>query len=71
MPKTRSAETSVGDDSTAEHPDLQTETATEETAPEKNTPRKEDGAAAKARERQERFKALQARAVTDPVDQQP
>ncbi len=66
MPRTRKQESSAEKESKAEQVE-QTETATEDTpiSSEPNAENKDDDAAAKARERQARFKALQARAVSD------
>lgn len=66
MPRTRKQEFSAEEESKAEQVE-QTEAATEDkpTSSEPNAENKEDDAAAKARERQARFKALQARAVSD------
>ncbi|KAJ5169001.1 Pre-mRNA-splicing factor syf2 [Penicillium canariense] len=63
MPKTRQAESSAMDELNVEQPE-QIETAPMETPSSSEPPaaNKEDDAAAKARERKDRFKALQARA---------
>lgn len=59
MPQTPPVSTSAEDEPNAEQP-VQVETAPKETPAES----KENDAAAKARERMERFKALKARAVS-------
>lgn len=68
MPKTRRSKLSVEEGTAAQLPDEQLEAASEETpvedASESKPEKSEDGAASKARERQERFKALQSRAVS-------
>lgn len=65
MPKTRKQERSAEEEKNAEQLE-RTEDVTKDT-PTSSEPNvvKEDDAAAKARERQARFKALQARAVSD------
>lgn len=65
MPRTRNQEHSLEEEKRPEKSD-QNEDVSEDTpaAPEPNVEQKEDDAAAKARERQARFKALQARAVS-------
>lgn len=66
MPRTRKQEFSAEEEAKAEQVE-QTEAVTEDTptSSEPNVENKEDDAAAKARERQARFKALQARAVSE------
>lgn len=65
MVTTRKQELSAEESSNVEKPE-QTETATNEapSTSEPNEEKKDDDAAAKARDRQARFKALQARAVS-------
>ncbi|KAJ5619777.1 SYF2-domain-containing protein [Penicillium lagena] len=66
MPKTRRSKPSVEEDAAAQRPDEQPEAASEKTSTEDASESKpetsENDAASKARERQERFKALQSRA---------
>jgi pre-mRNA-splicing factor SYF2 len=65
MPQTPPESTSVKDKPNVEQPE-QVEAASEETSSSSEAPAesKENDAAAKARERMERFKALKARAVS-------
>lgn len=65
MPQTRNQVSSAVEEKKPEQHE-QTEDVTEDTpaSSEPNVEKKEDDAAAKARERQARFKALQARAVS-------
>lgn len=65
MPKTRKRESPAEEEKRPEQRE-ETEDITETPASsEPNVEKKEDDAAAKARERQARFKALQARAVSE------